>query len=178
MNVDLGQVISQAQFAEMVGLSEAKVSQMKADGLLLAGETGGQWLRSYVARLREQAAGRMGSDGGADLVTERALLTREQRIGQELKNARERGEYASISLLTDVLASASQAVVDRLEMITSTLRVKCPDLPQAALDTVMEVVTSARNEMARKTTSLAADLLADDDTPVEEEPPLIEADED
>jgi phage terminase Nu1 subunit (DNA packaging protein) len=178
MVVNLSEGITQAQFAELIGVSEAKVSQMKADGILRAGDTGAQWLLVYVGRLREQAAGRMSGEGGADLVQERALLARAQREGQELKNAVARGEYAPISMLGDVLANASQAVVDRLEQISSQLRVNCPDLPPAALATVMEVVTSARNEMARKTTSLMADLLEADDGPVEEDPAMVLADDD
>jgi phage terminase Nu1 subunit (DNA packaging protein) len=178
MVVNLSERITQAQFAELIGVSEARVSQMKADGLLRAGDTGAQWLLMYVERLREQAAGRLSESGKVDVVHARALLAMAQCEGQEIKNAVARGEYAPISMLGDVLANASQAVVDRLEQISSQLRVNCPDLPPAALATVMEVVTSARNEMARKTTSLMADLLEADDGPVEEDPATLLTDDD
>jgi phage terminase Nu1 subunit (DNA packaging protein) len=50
---------------------------------------------SYIRHLRKVAAGR-GTKTDADLSTERALLTREQRDAAALKNAISRGEFVSI----------------------------------------------------------------------------------
>ena len=85
---------------------------------------------------------------------ERAALARSQRIAQDLKNDIARGEYAPIGLLTDVLATASAAVVDRFEQLEGALRKACPDLPDAARSTVMTVIASARNEWIRSTAQL------------------------
>lgn len=167
--------VSQAEFAAMVGISEAAVSQLVTSGALEKGMTAHQFLLAYTARLREQAAGRMGDGGGVDLVTERALLTRSQRYGQDMKNAVANKTYAAIELLTDVLANASQAIVDRFEQVPATLKRQCPDLPQEVFDLVVSTLAGARNEWVRKTESLvmeqleaaaeAAAIEADDDMP-------------
>jgi phage terminase Nu1 subunit (DNA packaging protein) len=102
----------------------------------------------------------MGSDtGGLDLVQERAALAREQRIGQAMKNAVARGEFAPVGLLADVLAAASAGVVDRFEQLDGALRKACPDLPEAAREVVQKVIASARNEWIKSTETLAADTL-------------------
>lgn len=150
----------------MIGVSEARVSQLVSEGIIVRGDTAHEWLIGYCERLRDQAAGRAGSEtGGLDLVQERAALARSQRIAQDLKNDIARGEYAPIGLLADVLATASAAVVDRFEQLEGALRKACPDLPDAARSTVMTVIASARNEWIRSTAQLVDrsldDLLAE-----------------
>lgn len=158
-------VITQADFAEVLGCSQQNISQLIADGVLPRDGTFRVWLQCYIARLREQAAGRMGEGGELDLVQERAALAREQRGMYEIKNAVARGEYAPISLLAEVLAAASQAVVDRFEQLPGRLKKVCPDLPEAARTEIEAVHTSARNEWIRATASLTAKAVgaADDD---------------
>lgn len=154
----MDRVITQAEFADLVGISEAAVSQSKTAGIIASGATGLAWLRAYCQRLRDQAAGRMGDEtGGLDLVQERAALAREQRIGQAMKNAVARGDYAPIGALADVLGMAASAVVDRFDQLDGSLRKACPDLPEDARDTVLQVIASARNEWLRATASLVAD---------------------
>ena len=78
----LDQQVSQAEFAAMIGVSEARASQLVSEGVIVRGETAHEWLVAYCERLRDQAAGRLGEGaGGLDLVQERAALAREQRIG-------------------------------------------------------------------------------------------------
>lgn len=144
---------SQAEFAELVGVSEAKVSQMLAEGIIDRGATLAQWLGAYVSRLREQAAGR---DANGVLAQERAALARAQRVGQEIKNAIAQGEYAPIGLLGDVLAMASASVVDRFDGLPALLRKACPDLPGEARDAISKVIADARNEWVRSTAELTA----------------------
>jgi len=126
---------------------------------------------AYVRRLREQAAGRLGNEGGLDLVQERAALAREQRLGISIKNRVAQKEYAPIGLLADVLAAASRNVVDRFDALSGTLARTCPGLDDEARTQVLRVIASARNEWVRSTESLAVaaldDLVVDDD---EEEP--------
>lgn len=124
------QAISQAEFGAWVGVSEARVSQFMAEGVLTRGESGHEWLIAYCERMRDMAAGRASSElGGLDLVQERAALAREQRLGIAIKNAVARGEYAPISLLAEVLATASQSVSERFEQLPGLLRKGCPELP-------------------------------------------------
>lgn len=163
----MDQPISQAEFAAMIGVSEARVSQLLSDGVLQRGATAAQWLVGYCERLRDQAAGRVGGEvGGLDLVQERAALAREQRIGQAMKNAVARGEYAPVGLLSDVLAAASAGVVDRFEQLDGALKKACPDLPEAARTVVQQIIASARNEWVRATSALVVQHL--DATTVED----------
>ena len=149
-------------------VSEARVSQMVADGLVEKGDTLLRQLRMVCHHLREVAAGRQGGEvGGLDLVQERAALAREQRIAQELKNRVARGEYAPIGLLSDVLGQASGAVVDRFDQLEPAMRKACPDLPDDALTTLQAVLAGARNEWIRATARLVSasvqDLIEQDD---------------
>ena len=119
----LQQPIAQAEFAELVGVSEARVSQLISEGVIVRGDTAQEWLVAYCERLRDQAAGRMGDGvGGLDLVQERAALAREQREGQAIKNAVARKEFAPVGLLADVLGMAASAVVDRFDQLEGALR--------------------------------------------------------
>lgn len=167
----MAQTVTQQDFAVMIGVSEARVSQMVSEGLIAPGQTCLDWLQAYTFRLREQAAGRMGDEvGGLDLVQERAALARSQRISQDLKNDIARGEYAPIGLLADVLGMASSAVVDRFEQLEGALRKACPTLADDAKATVMQVIASARNEWIRSTAKLVSDAVdamaaEDDDAP-------------
>ncbi len=149
--------ISQAEFAEMVGLSEARVSQLISEKVLSRGETAHDWLIAYCERLRDQAAGRASaSGGGLDLVQERAALARSQREAQDLKNAVARGEYASIGALADVLGAASSAVVDRMDQVEGQLRKAYPDMPEDARVIVLRVLADSRNEWIRSTAKLVS----------------------
>lgn len=163
----LDQPTSQADFAELVGVSEARVSQLMADGVMQRGGTVHEWLLAYCERLRDQAAGRTGDGaGGLDLVQERAALARSQREAQDLKNAVARGEFAPIGLLADVLGRAASSVVDRFDQLEGALRKSCPDISDDVLLAVLGVNAAARNEWLRATARLVdqyIDELADAD---------------
>lgn len=158
-------VMTQAEFGDLVGISQPAVSSLMKGGVIDSGDPWRVWLRAYCARLREQAAGRMSADGeGLDLVQERAALARSQREAQDLKNAVARGEYAPIGLLADVPGTASAAVVDRFDQLDGMIRKACPGLPESARAAVKQVIASARNEWIRSTASLIeAQFEADDD---------------
>lgn len=168
----LEQPIAQAEFAQMIGVSEARVSQLVSDGVLVRGDTAQEWLIAYCERLRDQAAGRMGDSMGVDLVMERALLAREQREGQAIKNAVARKDFAPVGLLADVLGQAASAVVDRFDQLEGTLRKACPNLPDEAKTAVLQVIASARNEWIRSTERLVSEsvdaMLAADGLPEDE----------
>ncbi|WP_369663512.1 hypothetical protein [Variovorax sp. V116] len=163
----MGVGITQAEFAALVGVSEAKASQLVGEGVIERGQTAHAWLLAYCERLREVAAGRASVEaGGLDLVQERARLARSQREAQDIKNAVARGEFAPIGLLADVLGMASSAVVDRFEQLEGALRKACPELPDEAKATVQQVIANARNEWIRATEKLVVlelDRLASDD---------------
>ena len=130
--IDLSMQGTQTALAELVGVTQPTISNLMTEGKLPATGTLGELLLAYCARLRDQAAGRMGENTTLDLVQERAALAREQREGQAIKNAVARREYAPIGLLADVLGMAASAVVDRFDQLEGALRKACPDLPDEA----------------------------------------------
>ena len=167
--VDLSMPATQAALAALVGVTQPTISNLMADGKLPAVGTLGELVLAYCKRLRDQAAGRMGSElNGLDLVQERAALAREQRLGIEIKNAVLRDEFAPITLLSTMLATASQSVVEGFERLPGQLNKACPDLPDAAREVVMVVLASARNEWVRATSQLVLEsvdaMLAQEET--------------
>lgn len=158
--IDLSEPISQAAFGALVGVSQQAISDFIQTTGLAQPVTAGAMLLAYCERLREQAAGRLGVIvGGLDLTQERALLAREQRIAQAIKNAVSRGEFAPVGVLADVLAEVSSAVVDRLDQLEGMLSKACPDLPDEALAVIQTLIAGARNEWIRGTEARALERL-------------------
>lgn len=173
-------IVSQAEFAQIVGVSEASISKRVSDGVLTRGECVHAWLIAYCEHLRDQAAGRLGETLGLDLVQERAGLARAQREAQELKNAVARGEFAPIGTLADVLALASSAIVDRLDQLEGQLRKACPDLPEEVRQVVLRLIADSRNEWIRSTAQLvssAVDAMAQTDADETATPDITHATE-
>ncbi|HRO59432.1 MAG TPA: hypothetical protein PK177_09745 [Burkholderiaceae bacterium] len=140
------------------------MSELVHRGILDPNATGQEWLLAYCHRLREVAAGRMSAElGGLDLVQERAALARAQRESVEIKNGVLRQEYAPIELLSRVLATASQAVADRIDSVPSALKKACPGLDDDAYRAIESVLVAARNEWARATAELVDAELAEMD---------------
>lgn len=167
--VDLSKPMTQAKFGELVGVSQQAVSDFFRVAALGPGVSAAATLLAYCERLREVAAGRASSEaGGLDLVQERAALAREQRIGYEIKNAVARGEFAPIVLLAEVLAMASQAVVERFEQLPGALKKACPEMPDAGRDQVMTVLAAARNEWEARTRELVVKRLEEESGEIEE----------
>jgi phage terminase Nu1 subunit (DNA packaging protein) len=158
--IDMDAPAVQAVVGDIVGVSQQAISALVTDGKLGAFVTTGEMVQAYCQRLRDQAAGRLGAEvGGLDLVQERAALAREQRMGIEIKNAVARGEFAPIGLLSEVLATACQSVVERFDQLPSMLKKACPDLPDAAREQVMAAIAGARNEWVRATEKLVVEKL-------------------
>lgn len=171
-----GEVVSQAEFGELVGISQQAVSALLVAGVLQVGDSWHDWLRDYIARLSEQASGRLSADGSLDLVHERAALARSQREAWDMRNAEARSQYAPAAVLADVLAMASAAVSDRMGDLDAAVLAACPDLPPEAHAAVCQVIASARAEWLRSTASLDAALTAAEEAEADEvpdEPPAV-----
>jgi phage terminase Nu1 subunit (DNA packaging protein) len=153
---------TQVAIAAHLDLSDRSVRELQSRIVLPEDATLTDYRIAYIRHLREMAAGRA-TDGSIDLSTERARLARAQCEGQEIKNSVALGTWAPIEALTDVLANASQSVVDHLDQIPAGIMRICPDLPVAVRELIMVEVTQARNEMVRKTASLVADKLGQED---------------
>ena len=172
--VDLDACCTQTLFSEIVGLNQSTVSRLLDEAIIGDGGTLVEWITDYCHRLREMAAGRQGTTtGGLDLVQERAALARSQRIAQDMKNAVSRGEFAPIGLLADVLAAAGSGLVDRFDQVEGTLRKSCPDLPHEAVEVILSILASARNEWISSTQRLVIerlDAMTTDEDDGEEDP--------
>ena len=122
MKIDLSLPMTQAKFGDLVDVTQQAVSGLVKSGVLSPGASGESWLKAYCERMREQAAGRMGGDEDSpDLVHERALLAREQRIVAEFKVAQLRAETISVSAVTTVLATAFTSTRDALLQLATRL---------------------------------------------------------
>lgn len=176
-----GRAPTQAEIAAHLGTSDRTVREILAKlGLDHKAVPLAEIRLKYIEWLREQAAGRQSADGELDLVQERAKLAKKQSERLDIQNAVLLGTYAPIGLLTEVLATASQSVVDRLNHIPATLKLRCPELPAAARDVVLDLVAEARNEWVRKTTRLLEEELGEGDRPIEDQDdpqPVADADE-
>ncbi len=60
---NLNEVVTQAEFGEMVGLAQQTVSEFVARGVLKPGESAACWIASYCSRLREMAEARAAAGG-------------------------------------------------------------------------------------------------------------------
>ncbi len=175
--------MTQADIARRLGVSPALVSVLKKRGMPVhSAEAAAAWRRQNVdvrarayappppAGPQSQATALAEDSAGAplDLAQERALLIRAQRQEVEGRLRLAAGEYAPISLLSQVLADASSAVVTHLEHLPARIKRACPLLPARALDEVQAVVAAARNEWVRSTCKLVAakiDSIDDGDEP-------------
>lgn len=152
--MDLSEAITQQQFGDLVGVSQQAVSDLVGRGVLIAGDTAAEWLIAYCDHLREMAAGRGGEDG-VNLVRERALLAREQRIRVALQNAEKKGQLAPVAALEQALATAGAKASKILATIKPEIRLHFPQLPASGLAAVDVIVGKALNAVA--TMSLSDD---------------------
>ncbi len=138
MNLDAP--CTQAAFGELIGVGQPAVSDMVARQVLRPSDTARQWLLAYCAHMREQAAGR-GADG--ELAFQRSELARVSRERAEIKLAKERGEYAEVALIEQVLATVGRGIVGALEPLHVTLHRQCPALTPEDLKLIQTEVARA-----------------------------------
>ena len=85
---------------------------------------------------------------------EKMLLTREQRIGQELKNAQTRRELAPVQVIEWTLSRVGSQISAHLEAIPQKLKKLHPSLPARAIEDVKREVVKAQNMAARVSVDL------------------------
>ena len=138
MNLDT--TCTQAQFGELVGISQQAVSDLLTREVIQPGAPAGAWLIDYCANLREQAAGR-GADG--ELAFQRSELARVTRERAQIKLATERKEYAPVSVVEQLLATVGRTIAGSLEALPGTLHKRCPALTPEDLKIVQIEVSKA-----------------------------------
>jgi terminase small subunit / prophage DNA-packing protein len=149
--------MTQAEFGEIVGVSQPTVSELLSRGVIVAGQPAGEWLKAYCLHLREQAAGRA-AENGLDLAGERAQLARAQRERIEMQNAVTRRQLAPVTLMEDVLAHVGRQIAGLLEAIPVQLKRRSSLTPDDLAYISSEII-KARNLAA----SIDLDDLPDED---------------
>lgn len=108
--------------------------------------------------LSEMARWRIGRDAKDDSTTEaereKILLTREQRIGQELKNAQTRRELAPVSVIEWTLSKVGSQIAAILESVPMKVKKLLPKLSAAEIEHIRREVIKAQNAAARVTVDL------------------------
>ena len=96
----LPETMTVAEFGAMIGMAPRNARDLSSRGLAHLDADGrvrvAPSLKAYIEHLRQQAQGRKG-ENGIDLASERAMFAKEQRIEQQMRNARLRGELISLS---------------------------------------------------------------------------------
>ncbi|MFS8930957.1 terminase small subunit [Cupriavidus taiwanensis] len=141
---DADRAVTQAAFAELVGISQPAVSELVGRGTLTRGASLRRWLVEYCENLREQAAGRA-STGDLDLIQERAALAREQRIKIAMVNQQMQKELAPVAVLEAVLAKVGRQIATKLEAIPVQIKRRTTTLSAEDIDLITEEITKARN---------------------------------
>jgi len=139
--------MTQAEFGQLVDLTQQAVSDLLARGVLSSGAAGGVWLREYIGNLREVAAGRK-SEGSGDLVAERTRLAKEQADRIALQNAITKRELVPAGVLVELVSGIAAQVSVIFEALPGKIRREVPDLPSSALDAIARELAKGRNAVA------------------------------
>jgi phage terminase Nu1 subunit (DNA packaging protein) len=145
----LDQPITQEAFAALVGISQQAVGDLVKRAVLKPGESAGEWLLVYTARLREEAAGR-----SSDLVQERARLAKEQADAKAMENAQTRGELVHVGVMRRVFAAVGRRAAGILEGLPARLRREVGGLDGRALELIEAELVRVRNEIGTLQLSL------------------------
>ncbi len=161
MITGLDTVLTQVEFGDLVGIGQPAVSDLMARKVLVAEQTAHQWLLAYCSHLREVAAGR-GADG--ELAFQRSELARVARERNEIQLAKDRKEFAAVSLLELVCAHIGRSVAGLLEPLPSEIHKLCPALTPDDVRRIQLTVSKACDVAVNATLS---DLDDPDSDPVD-----------
>lgn len=148
--------ISQAQFADLVGISEARVSQLIAEGTLPRGATARTWLGAYLDRLREQAAGRAEAP---EITTERARLLAAQAAREQLRLGEDRNDLIRVDAVVEAMSHAYTTVRDAILNIPARMAAPLAAEPDPARihDLLDEELRTTLTELAQAPSRLTTD---------------------
>lgn len=146
------EVMTQAGFGKLFGISQQAVSGLISRGVLTPGAPAGAWIIGYCSHLREVAAGRVAA-GDLDLATERALLARANAAKLRMQNDVTRRQLAPTHLLEEILAKAGNKAAAILETIPSAIQRRVPALSADDIAAIAREVAKASNMAASLTLS-------------------------
>jgi len=145
--IDLNKQVSQAEFAQMVGISERHARTLAARGIIEAGANGRAWIKSYAGHLREEAAARSATNG-LSLPDERAALARAQTERIRRENLAALAELAPAAHLRIALDHAADSIAPVLQAASQRIKAAIPDLPPRALALLDEALARCNEELA------------------------------
>lgn len=154
---------TQAEIAEHLDISTRRVRELATEwGIDSREVTLGEWRVRYLAKLREEAAGRAGT-GDLDLVAERARLAKVQADRIEMQNAVTRKELAPAELIEEVLSRAGARAAKLLDTIPGELKRRCPQLSADDIATIATTIAKVRNIAAAVSLADVQDEEGEDD---------------
>ncbi len=139
--------MTQAAFGALVGVSQQAIGNLAGRGLLDMSMPASAVLVTYCSHLRETAAGRA-AGGDLDLVNERAMLAREQRVRLEMANAVTRRELAPVVLIEEVLSKAGGKIAGIFDAIPGSVRRRVPSLSADEIKNIAAEIARVRNIVA------------------------------
>lgn len=166
--------LTQAEFGELIGVTQQAVAGLLQRGVLVDGAVGEDWLIAYCEHLREIAAGRGGEEGvRLNLENTRATIRGKNadNARKELALAEKRRELMPTYLLEEVLAKASSRAGRILDTIPGEVRRRLPQLTSSDIAAVTATVARARNLAAQVSLAdleISIDAAADQDTESDE----------
>lgn len=104
--------------------------------------------QDVFAHYREIAAGRASENEDVDLVTERALLAREQRRAQEIKNAALTGDLIEVSVVERTWATVLSSIRSRMLALPTDLAALMAHLTRHDIQTIDRALRDALSEAA------------------------------
>lgn len=159
--IDLDGIVTQAEFGQLVGISQPAVSGLVQRGVVASDGTAREWLLAYCEHIRGIAAGR-GGDDGAGLAAARKRLADEQADRIAMQNAVTRKELAPAHLLEEVLAKTGARAAKILDTIPGEIRRRAPQLTSDDIAAIALVVAKARN-LAASMSMAVLDVAEDDE---------------
>lgn len=141
-----------SELAAMLGLSTRRLRELATEGViprLSNGRYSADAPAAYCKQLREIAAGRASNEADSpDLVKERALLARAQRVALEQKMAIEAGDLVDARQVALQFASMVTRARTRLQGLGSAAKGRIPKLSVHDIEQIELLVNQALEELA------------------------------
>lgn len=153
----LPEKITKSDLALVVGVSTQAIEALEKKNVIRRIGRGmyayPQAVQQICSHYREIAAGRASESDDVDLVTERALLAREQRRGQEIKNAALTGELIEVSAVQRRWSKILSSIRAKMLSLPSELAQILAHLTRHDIETIDRAIRDALTELSEEKTT-------------------------